>query len=252
MSMASKISILVQEATRRVRNCSVDIPWETKVKHVNKLMCQMVWSGYSQKVREIVARRSLAKLESDWDNLETLGRSLYRSREQRRQTQKADKTNWFRSMGATTTITIPTTKNSELAKRLKLTLASVPGPIGTSVKVLERPGRPIMSGLSSNNPFPKASCNREDCPWVPSGKTCKRRCSRENIIYKATCSKCERQQIEAGIPEKEIIHSMYIGETSRTLYVRHKQHRDDYRKASKSNINLANLPDLEESNVGFM
>ena len=41
MSMASKISILVQEATRRVSNCSVNLPWETKAKHINTLMCQM-------------------------------------------------------------------------------------------------------------------------------------------------------------------------------------------------------------------
>ena len=30
MSMSSKISILVQEATRRVRNCSTHLPWEIK------------------------------------------------------------------------------------------------------------------------------------------------------------------------------------------------------------------------------
>ena len=65
MSMASKINILVQNTSRRVRNYSIHLHRETKVSHINTLMCQMMWSGYSQKVREVVARRTIAKLESD-------------------------------------------------------------------------------------------------------------------------------------------------------------------------------------------
>ena len=91
MSMSSKISILVQEACRRVKNYSVFLPWNQKVAEVNKLICQMLWSGYSEKIREVVARRALAKLESDWDNFTSLGRPLYRTREERKQIQKPNK-----------------------------------------------------------------------------------------------------------------------------------------------------------------
>ena len=31
MSMVSKLSILVQEGCRRVRNCSVELPWKIKL-----------------------------------------------------------------------------------------------------------------------------------------------------------------------------------------------------------------------------
>ena len=38
MSMSSKLSILTQEACRRLRNFSPSIPWEVKLKEVNRLM----------------------------------------------------------------------------------------------------------------------------------------------------------------------------------------------------------------------
>ena len=46
---------------------------------------------------------------------------------------------------------MPSTSNSELTKRLKVRLAEVPGPIGTSVKVVERPGAKIHLGIANNN-----------------------------------------------------------------------------------------------------
>ena len=58
------------------------------------------------------------------------------TREQRKLTTKQDKSDWFRKIGVTTTITVPTTKNSDVANRLKETLASIPGPKGTSMKYL--------------------------------------------------------------------------------------------------------------------
>ena len=61
MSMSSKLSILTQEACRRLRNFSPSIPWEVKLKEVNKLMWQMRSCGYSKNLREIVAKRTLGK-----------------------------------------------------------------------------------------------------------------------------------------------------------------------------------------------
>ena len=48
---------------------------------------------------------------------------------------------------------MPSTSNSELTKRLKVRLAKVPGPIGTSVKVVERSGAKINLGIANNNQF---------------------------------------------------------------------------------------------------
>ena len=82
MGMATKINIMVQEGNRRVRNCSMQLPWKVRLRYINRLMAQMMWSGYSQSIREVVARRLIAKIDTNLYNLKHLDRPIYRSREE--------------------------------------------------------------------------------------------------------------------------------------------------------------------------
>ena len=41
MSESMKLNILTNEGSRRLRNCSVDIPWSEQVTYVNRLMISM-------------------------------------------------------------------------------------------------------------------------------------------------------------------------------------------------------------------
>ena len=50
-------------------------------------------------------------------------------------------------MGATTTLMVPMTLNSRLAKNLREIIRMNPGPKGTVVKIVEKPGAPILAGL---------------------------------------------------------------------------------------------------------
>ena len=79
MSMSSKLSILTQEACRRLRNFSPSIPWEVKLKEVNRLMWQVRSCGYSKNLREIVAKRTLEKYWTNQWNNTNLQRPLYRT-----------------------------------------------------------------------------------------------------------------------------------------------------------------------------
>ena len=130
-------------------------------------------------------------------NNEHLQRPLYRSKAQRAEVMKPDKVSWFRKEGATATLTVPETKNSELAKRLRLAVAQISGPKGTSVKIIEKPGPPLLQGIALKNPFRTQGCPREGCPLVKSGKPCLGKCSLEGITYIATCRHCEEQQLQA-------------------------------------------------------
>ena len=60
---------------------------------------------------------------------------------------------------------------------------------------------------------------------------CKDKCSKENIIYKATCNRCTEEQENKGI--KNPIIPTYIGESSRTLKIRSKQHYKDCERMKK-------------------
>ena len=61
MSISAKLSILTQEACRRLRNFSPSINWNIKVAQINKLMWQMRCCGYGERLRAIVARRAMGK-----------------------------------------------------------------------------------------------------------------------------------------------------------------------------------------------
>ena len=116
-------------------------------------MVQIRLAGYSQGTREIVAERILGKMDNNLRNFYHLNRPLYRSKEQRAHVQKADKSSWFRKEGATATLTVPVTKDSTLAKRLRIAVAKAIGPKGTTVKVLEKPGPPILQEIALKDPF---------------------------------------------------------------------------------------------------
>ena len=128
--------------------------------------------------------------------------------------------NWFRQSGATTTLSVPTTNNSGLARQLRSKLKGT-GPVGTSVKVLEMPGPTVIQSLVRNNPFPRETCGRAACPI----SRCRDNCSKESVLYKAVCVRCEEENPE--------VPPVYIGETSRTTYVRARQHREDCTRVIK-------------------
>ena len=83
---------------------------------------------------------------------------LYRSKEERNATLKENKATWFRKQGATTAFMVPTTRGSELGRRLREVVKRIPGPKGTSIMVEERPGTPILREVAPNNPFRMESC----------------------------------------------------------------------------------------------
>ena len=211
MSMGSKLDILTQEANRRIRNCSPSLPWTSKLPYINRLMIQMKWAGYSENSRQIVATRALAKMDNDVHNFHQLGRPIYRSKEERSLAPKKTKANWFRNSGATTTLSVPTTRNSALAKLLRSKLKDT-GPVGTSVEVLEMPGPTIIQSLIRNNPFPRETCGCQACPI----SNCKDNCSKEAVLYQAVCVRCEEKDPKVppyilekpqGLPSSEPINT---------------------------------------------
>ena len=112
MSMGSKIIILVAEGSRRLRSSSLELPWETRIEHLNRLSVSMKWAGYNQEVRSTVVTRVLARYDQNITNYKESGRPLYRSREQRTLNPKKNKAEWFRDGGATATVTVPCTPGS--------------------------------------------------------------------------------------------------------------------------------------------
>ena len=137
MSMGNKINIMVAEGSRILRNCSTDLPWSIRTRHLDNLMISMMWTGYLYNVRSIVIQRVLARYDNNIINFKTQGRPLYRTREERIHRPKENKAIWFREGGATATVVIPCTPGSVLANQVRQVLKQHRGPVGTSVRVVD-------------------------------------------------------------------------------------------------------------------
>ena len=104
------------------------------------------------------------------------------------------------------------TSNSELTKRLKVRLAEVPGPIGTSVKVVERLWAKIHHGIANNSLFKRKTCGRTSCPLMSHGMDWKNKCMTENIMYRADCTKCEDRQEALEVSASDRVDNSSNGE----------------------------------------
>ena len=71
-------------------------------------------------------------------------------------------------------------------------------------------------------------CGWWSCPlkWKKEGS--QDTCSREQIGYSGHCQLCRDAQLQQGILLENLEDRVYQGETSRSIYTRASQHRDDY------------------------
>ena len=84
---------------------------------------------------------------------------------------------------------------------------------GISFNILEVGGRTMKSILQKSNPTATPGCAKTDCPGCCTERGGGGRCHKSNINYEMECQLC---------PERE--KHTYIGETSKNLYTRCKQH----------------------------
>ena len=145
---------------------------------------------------------------------------------------KETKLTWFRKLEATTTLTVPNTLNSGLAKRLREVLVQYPGLNlkGTSTMVIEHPGHPLMLGITKGNPFSTPEYIRVNCPLTK----CNDKYSKVNDVYRAICQSWKVKQILECTDPKKVIQWTYVGETSKTIKVRVGKHYDDFIKCLNS------------------
>ena len=235
-SASKKRSILMEEGQRRLKNCSPELDWEKKTVFLNRFSSDMKLSGHTPSFRGIVLKRVILKYENDLSNHTEGKKMMYRSQEERLkqkevEKQSSSKDGWFRSDGATSTLTVPSTPNGALAEKVRENLSRGRQPAGTRTKVIESGGVLTNAGILKSNQFPITNCLRADCVlcFQKDGEK-PTTCQVNGIGYQGQCSRC---------PDK----TMYVGESSKTGYTRMKQHFMNYKTASEDK-----LPALPEEN----
>ena len=113
---------------------------------------------------------------------------------------------------------VPHTPGGELARQLQKVEDSFSSMhnIGR-VKIVERGGRRLKDILGKKDPWAPASCLRSDCMMCQSASKKKdsvKTCHKESVVYLISCDRCKINKVKAH----------YVGESSRTGYLRGKEH----------------------------
>ena len=229
----------MEEGLRRLRNCSPDLDWRDKVEFLNRFASDLKRSGHATSFRRTILKRIILKYKTDLSNHVEGIKPLYRTRVEREHQNLScskERHTWFRSSGATSTLTVPTTPGGTLADEVRRNLDRSRQPEGTKTKVIEDGGVSSRVGLVKTNQFPRLDCHRDDCVLCLQrvGEAQMSGCMLNSVSYEGQCTRCQDAQV-------------YVGETSRAAYTRINEHMDNYRAASK-----AKLPALVQSENSVM
>ena len=120
--------------------------------------------------------------------------------------------NWATKGGHIAPIFVPTTPGGALLKMMRR-VAEAEAKEGIRFKVMEIGGKTIKRVLQRSNPTATPGCEDADCIACRDERGGGGNCRRNNVNYEIECQLCP----EGNRP-------VYIGETSRNLYTRGKEH----------------------------
>ena len=130
------------------------------------------------------------------------------------------------------------TRGEELASRLREMFLRVEPMVGFYIKVVERTGKSLQSMFPLTNLWEGVSCGREgECTTCYQGAEALPDCTRQSILYENICTSCVpgatgRRPVE-DIPGDKAV--LYVGETSRSILERSREHWDGYKKQKQDN-----------------
>ena len=132
-----------------------------------------------------------------------------------------------------TVLFIEQSPRGELAKRLRETMKDMEQTLGFRIKIVERTGRSLGSKFPLNNFWAGAKCGRSDCiTCEQGGEEELPPCTKSNLVFENICVGCNPGATSKGDP-REIrtdTPTTYIGESSRSIYERSKEHWEGARK----------------------
>jgi hypothetical protein len=195
------------------------LPWEKVVKKVDFLL-RMQYSSYDKKFRYEVVASALNAYRTRKEADESGERPMYRPKgwnKKERTTEKIrKKKNWYAKGGNESVIFVPATPRSQLQREYQQEVRN----LGFNVKVVEKAGNTLKRMLQRSDPFKPENCGKNDCLVCTTGG--ERPCGGHGVTYDIRCNTC---------------NNVYVGETSRSAYVRGGEHVKIYeRKKEQSTL----------------
>ena len=149
VSNGVKRATLFQEGIRRLRNCSLELEWDQKVKHLNRFSWQMLVSGYHYGMRLNIIKGVLNRYDQMLRDHQGGNKPFYRRRDQIA-SQKAAKpgrspASYFLKGSTRQTMNLPPTPGGELVKIVRENMGNFMGPDKRTTKFGERAGSKVTA-----------------------------------------------------------------------------------------------------------
>ena len=245
-SAACKRGVHTQEVLRRILNSSHRLNWEEETAPViTEYMRRMKVAGYAEKYRKEVLKHALRiydkKCEDDRNGIRPIFRPKTWKKEERKEIKEKKRKNWATGDGHIAPIFVPTTPGGTLMKMMRQ-VAQKEAKEGILFRILEVGGKTLKSELQRSNPTATPGCENGDCLGCAIERGRGGKCHRNNVNYEVECQLCP----EGNRP-------VYIGETSRNLYTRGKEHMDgEHRREAEDREPNWVKKHMEEHHAGMM
>ena len=263
MNENTKIQILSQDMVRRLLNTKEELGAKNRGIVVDKYAKKLLLSGYSKEQTRRIIKNGIKGFEGKRRSRIAKGLPLRNtaagSSKNRFLKKLIGKTTWYKrkrssapSVGATTTTkkgaknikeemeqdVVPQTvlfvefsKNGELASRLRELTKRLAHTIGFSVKVVERAGASLRNQFPTTTLWDGSHCGREACITCNQGTEKLPNCKKSSLVYENVCLQCnpgadtngELREVRDDIP------TLYVGESSRTIFERSREHWNAWR-----------------------
>ena len=191
---------------------------------ITEYMGRLMLAGYSQQFRKHTLKKALRIYDQMLSDDSSGMRPIYRPKDwqkaERRWAKEKKKNSWASKDGHIAPIFVPPTPNGELARTLRR-IAECEAEAGVRFKVVETGGRAIKTEVQKSNPTESPGCDEPDCLPCQAGRGAGGSCHATGVNYAVECGLC---------PDNA--RGLYLGETSRNLYSRCKEHQGRFRNGS--------------------
>ena len=216
-SRMCKKGVHTQEVLRRLLNTSHRLEWETNTAPViTEYMRRMKEAGYDEKYRKNVLDHAIGIYDKKWEDHRRGVRPIFRQKtwkkKERKKAKIEKKLKWATKDGHIAPIFVPTTPGGTLLKMMRK-VAEEEAREGISFKIMEVGGRTVKQILQKSNPTATPGCKDRECLACKDERGEGGPCRKSNINYEIECQLCPKER-----------RPVYIGESSRNLYTRAKEH----------------------------
>ena len=192
-SRKMKMSVLVEEGVRRLRNHSRGMEWERSRQVMEDWSRRLRRSGYPATMRHEVIKSAVERYDKLCKEEDEGVRPIHRPRkwkeDERRREKELKRTNWHQNQPnqvSAPLILDPTA--GDMTRDMKEVCKNFENVTGWRIPVVERAGL-AMRSLAKAEPLKTEGCKRDDCfPCTTGGGNCERNGSG----YRISCGSCLR------------------------------------------------------------